>query len=175
MTTRRTQCYLYMDALFVILIHLGFELKILSPLGTADVYFKSHIVHVASDHVLVHYETFVSQSYFILDQASALHVSWYMRTLTQESLCSIMQWTHMVMVLISALPLLSYASMSAKKSFTCHFSFFSCLSQCCLAKHLHLFSAKQVFLNFLLTILYNWLIWRVLKLAFFSKKYFPCI
>ena len=24
-------------------------------------------------------------------------------------------------------------------------------------------------------ILYNWLIWRVLKLAFFSKKYFPCI
>ena len=24
-------------------------------------------------------------------------------------------------------------------------------------------------------LLYNWLIWRVLKLAFFSKKYFPCI
>ena len=24
-------------------------------------------------------------------------------------------------------------------------------------------------------ILYNWLIWRVLKLAFFSNKYFPCI
>ena len=23
--------------------------------------------------------------------------------------------------------------------------------------------------------LYNWSIWRVLKLAFFSKKYFPCI
>ena len=26
-----------------------------------------------------------------------------------------------------------------------------------------------------LWILYNWLIWRVLKLAFFSKKYFPYI
>ena len=24
-------------------------------------------------------------------------------------------------------------------------------------------------------LLYKWLIWRVLKLAFFSKKYFPCI
>ena len=24
-------------------------------------------------------------------------------------------------------------------------------------------------------VLYNWLIWRVLKLAFFSEKYFPCI